>query len=115
LNVVTVVTVSAHGGAGITTGHGFRVNALSIRQEWPVADAASLHHRFVTVALAARLGNGRSVDGRIWIAGWQHRRQVAILRVAIKTRRRFRTIVNRLGMKTVIVTSVRRGVEKRTG
>ena len=111
---MTVVTVSAHGRAGIAAGHGFRVNALSIRQEWPVADAASLHHRFVPVALAARLGDGRSVDCRIWIAGRQDRRHVAIPGVAIKTRRRFRTIVNGLGMKTVIVTSVRRRVEKRT-
>ena len=112
---MTVVTVSAHGRAGIAAGHGFRVHALSIRQEWPIADAASLHRRFVTVTLAARLGNGRSVDCRIWIGGRQDRRHVAILRVAIKTRRRFRTIVNRLGMETVIVTSVRRGVEKGAG
>jgi hypothetical protein len=114
LNVVTVVTVSAHGRAGIAASDGFRVNALSIRQEWPVTDAASLHSRFVSVALAARLGNGGSVDCRIWIAGRQDRRHVAILRVAIKTCRRFRAIVNRLGMETVIVTSVRRRVEKRT-
>ena len=109
---MTVVTVSAHGRAGIAAGHGFRMDALSIRQEWPVANAASLHHRLVTVTLAAGLSNGRSVDCRIGIAGRQDRRQVAILRVAIKTRRRFRTIVNRLGMETVIVSGVRRGVEQ---
>ena len=111
---MTVVTVSAHGRAGVAAGHGFRVHALSIRQEWPIANTASLHHRFVPVALAARLGNGRPVDCRIRIAGRQDRRHVAILRVAIMTRRRFRTIVNRLRMETVIVTSVRRRVEKRT-
>ena len=30
LNVVTVVTVSAHGRAGIATGNGLRMNAFSI-------------------------------------------------------------------------------------
>jgi hypothetical protein len=115
LNVVAVVTVSAHGRAGIAEGHRFRVNALSIRQEWPVADAASPHHRFVPVALTARLGNSRSVDCRIRIAGRQDRRHVAILRVAIKTRRRFCTVVNGQRMETVIVISVRRRVEKGTG
>ena len=108
---MTVVTVGAHGRAGIAAGHGFRMDALSIRQEWPVADAASLHHRLVTVTLAAGLGNGRSVDCRTWIAGRQDRRHVAILRVAIKTRRRFSAVMNRLGMKTAIVISMRRFVE----
>ena len=110
---MTAVTVSAHGRAGIAAGHGFRVHALSIRQEWTVADAASLHHRLVPVALAARFGNGRPVDGRVWIAGRQNRRHVAALCVAIKTRCRFHAIVNGLRMKTVIVIGVRRHVEER--
>ncbi len=54
---MTVVTVSAHGRAGIAPSDGFCVNALSIGKEWAVADAASLHHRFVPVTSAARLGN----------------------------------------------------------
>jgi hypothetical protein len=115
LNVVTVVAVSAHGRAGIAAGHGFRVNALSIRQEWPVADAASLHRRFVPVTLAAGFSDVGAVNCGLWITLRQDRRHVAILRVAIKTRRRFRTIANRLGMKTVIVRGMRRRVEKRTG
>ena len=112
LDIVTVMTVGTHGRAGIPASHGFRVNALSIRQKRPIADAASQHHRFVTVALAARLGNRRSVDGRIWIAGREDRRHVAILRVAIKTRCRFRTIVNGLGVETMIVGSVGSGVKQ---
>lgn len=110
---MTVVAVGAHCRTCIATGHGLRVNALSIRQEWTLADAASLHHGFVPVALAAGLGNGRSVDCRTGMVGGQDRRQVAILCVAIKTRRRFRAIVNRLGVETVIVASVRSGVEER--
>lgn len=109
---MTLVTVGANGSAGIASGHGFRVDALTIRKEWPVADAASQHHRFVAMTFAARLGDSCSVDCRIWIAGRQDRRHVAIPGVAIKTRRRFRPIVDGLGMKTVIVGTVWLGVEK---
>ena len=109
------MTVGAHGRASIAAGHGFRVNALLVRQEWAIADAAAEHHRFVAVALAAGLSNGRPVDCRLGIAGRQDRRHVAIFRVAIKTRRRFCAIVNGLGMETVSVGSVRPRVEKRTG
>jgi len=111
LNVVTVVTVSAHRGAGIAASDGFCVNALSIRKERAIANAASLHHRFVSVASAAGFRNVRPGDCRILIAGRQDRGHVAILCVAIETRRRFRPIMNGLGMETVIVSSVRRRVE----
>ena len=110
---MTVVTVSAHGRALVATGHGFRVDAFSIRKERPIADATSLHHRFIAMAFAARLGNGGSVDRRIRIAGRQDCRPVAVLCVAIQTGCCFRTILNGPGMKTVIVLSVRRRVEKR--
>lgn len=108
---MTVVTVGAHGRAGIAAGHGLRVNAFTIRQEWTVAYAASLHHRFIAVASAARLSDGRPVDCRIWIAGRQDRRHVPTSGMAIKTGRRFRTIVNGLRMKTMIVGSVRRSMK----
>ncbi len=111
---MTVVTVSAHRGAGIAASDGFCVNAFSIRKEWAIANAASLHHRFVSVTPAAGFGNVRPGYCRILIAGRQDRSHVAILRVAIKTRRRFRSVVNGLGMETVIILSVRRRVEERT-
>ena len=109
------MTVGAYGRAPIAAGHGFCVNAFLVRQEWTIADAAAEHRRFVAVALAACLSDGRAVDRRRRIASRQDRRHVAILRVAIKTRRRLRAIVNRSRMKTLTVTGVRRGVEERTG
>jgi hypothetical protein len=62
---VTVMTISAHGRAGVAAGHGFSVHALSVRQEWPVADAAALHRRLIAVAPAARLSNVGAIDRRI--------------------------------------------------
>ena len=109
------MTVGAYGRAPIAARHSLCVNALLIRQERPIANAASPHRRFVPVALAASLSNGGPVDCRPRIASRQDRRHVAILRMAIKTRRRLRAIVNRPRMKTLTVTGVRRGVEERTG
>jgi hypothetical protein len=66
------------------------------------------------VAPAARLGSIPSVDCRIWIAGRKHRREVAILRVAIEAGRCFGAIGQSLGVKTLIVSGVRLRVEKRS-
>ena len=112
---MTVVAVSANRRTRIAARDGFRVNALPIGKEWAVADAASLHHRLITVTSTARLGNVRSIDGRLSIARRQNRRHVAILCVAIKTRGSLGAIVNRFGMKAVIVGGMRLGVKERAG
>ena len=63
----------------------------------------------------AGLGDIRSIDCRLWITGRQDRRHVAIFCMAIKTRSRFDTIVNRLGVKAVIVCAVWRRMKERAG
>lgn len=114
-NVVTVVTVATDRRTSVAAGHGFSVHALSIGQEGPVTDTASLHHRFVPVTAAARLGEIRAIDCRFRIAGRQDCRQIAILRVAVKTGRAFRSVMNRLRVESAIISRMRLGVEKRTG
>ena len=109
------MTISAHSGARVAPGDRFRMNALSIRQERPIADAASLHHGFVAVTSAARLSDVRAVDWRPGIAGRKYCGQVAIRCVAIKTGGCFAASLNRLCMKAQIIGRVWRGVEKRTG
>jgi len=114
-DIVAVMTVGAYGRAHVAARDRFGVNALSIRKKRTVADAAALHYRLITVTAAAGLGDIRSIDCRLRIAGGQDRRHVAIFCMAIKTRRRFDAIVNRLSMKAVIVCVVWRRVKERAG
>ena len=109
---MTVVTVGADRGVGIPASDGFRMDTLSIGQEWPIADAAPLHHRLVTVTLAAGLSNGRSIDGRIGIACRQDSRQVAGFRMAIKTRGSFCSFSNRQRVEATVVVAVRSSMEE---
>ena len=103
---MTVVTVRADRRAHVPAGHGFRVHALSIRQERAIANAAALHHRFVAVTSSAGLGEIRAIDGRFRVAGREDRRQVAIPCMAVKTGRAFRSVMNRLRMKSTIIGSM---------
>src|SRR5205823_6085817 len=114
-DIVAVVTVGANRRAHVAARDRFGVNALSIRKEWTIADAAALHYRLITVTAAAGLGDIRSIYCRLRIAGRQNRRHVAIFCMAIETRRRFDAIVNRLRVKTVIVSIVWRRVKERAG
>jgi len=106
-NIVTVVAIAANRGTCVTAGDRFRVDTFSIREKRPIANAASLHYRLVTVTTATGLGNGRSVDCRIWIAARQNGRHVAIPGVAIKTRRRLHAILQRLRVKPTTIGGVR--------
>ena len=111
---MTVVTVSADSSAQIASSDRFGMHAFTVGQEWTIADTAALHCCLVTMTTATGFGNAGPVDSRLRIARWQDCAPVAILRMTIKTRGRFRPIVNRLSMETVIVSGVRRRVEERT-
>ena len=63
---------------------------------------------------AARLGNVGAIDRRLWIVRRQHRRNVAILCVAIEAGSRLHAVANRLRVKAMVVSGVRGGVKKRT-
>ncbi|MGH9880734.1 MAG: hypothetical protein ACRD6N_04805 [Pyrinomonadaceae bacterium] len=109
------MTICADRSAGVSASDGFRVNTLSIRQKWPIADPASLHNRLVTVTLAAGLSNGTSVDCRIGIACRQDCRQIAVLCVAVKTPRSFCSISNRQSVEAMDVVAVWSSMEQTAG
>jgi len=87
------------------------MDTLPIREHRAIADAAALHDRFVSVALAARLSNRGPVYSGVWIAGGQYCREIAILCVAITASRCFRSIVNSLSVETAIVVCMSAGVK----
>ena len=115
LNIVTVVTIGADRGAGVAPGDCLRVHTFPVGQKRPITNAAPPHHRLVAVASAAGLRYVGAIDCRTRVAGWQYGRQVTVSCVAIKTRCCFHAIMNSLGMKTMIVTGMWSGMEKRTG
>src|SRR5215472_7749019 len=110
-DVVTVMAIGTHGRAHVSAGDGFRVHALTISQQGLITDPATLHRRLVSVTPAARIGNVGAIDCRLRITCRQDRRHVAVTGMAVKTRRRPGAVANRLRMKTVIVSGVRRGVK----
>ena len=61
-DVVTVVTVSANSSGNISLRQRFRVHTFTIRKERPVANAASLHYRFVSMTAAAGFGDVTAID-----------------------------------------------------
>ena len=61
-DVVAIVTVGANCRAHVAAGDGFRVHALSIRKQWPITDAASLHDGLIAMTTAASLGNVCAID-----------------------------------------------------
>ena len=61
-DVVAIVTVGANCRAQVAAGDGFRVHALSIRKQWPIANATSLHDGLIAMTAAASLGNIRAID-----------------------------------------------------
>lgn len=105
------MTVGTNCSTHVATRNSFGMDAFSIREDRAIADAATLHDRFVTMTLAARLGDRGPVYGRVWIARGQHRREVAVLCVAIAAGRCFRAIVNRLSMETAIVVCMSAGMK----
>jgi len=111
-DIVAFMAIGADGGRRIAARDRFRMNALSIRQERAIADAAALHHRFVTVAPPACFGDVASVNRGFQIARRQNRRAVAISAVTIKARRSFGAVLNRLRVEPVIVISMRLRMEQ---
>ncbi len=108
---MTLMAVGANGSRGITLGQRFRVHAFPVGKEGAIADAAALHNRFVSMTLAARLGDRGPVYRGVWIAGGQHCREIAILCVAITASRCFGAIVNSLSVETAIVVCMSAGVK----
>ena len=62
-DVVAFVAVSAHSGRNVPLRERFRMHALPIRKERAIADAASLHHRFVPMTTPAGLGDVAAIGG----------------------------------------------------
>jgi hypothetical protein len=87
------------------------MDAFSIREYGAIADAAALHDRFVSMTFTARLSDRGPVYSGVWIAGGQHRGEIAIPGVAITASRCFRAIVNSLGVETAIVICMSAGVK----
>jgi hypothetical protein len=56
-DVMTVMTISTHSRTLISLGDSFCMDTLLIRKKWTIADPASLHDRFVTMAASACFGN----------------------------------------------------------
>lgn len=105
------MTVGTNCGTHVAARDSFGMDTFSIGEYGAITDAATLHHRFVSMTLAARLSDRGPVYGRAWIAGGQHCREVAILRVAIAASRCFRAIVNSPGVETAIVVRMSAGVK----
>ena len=105
------MTVSTNCGTHVATRDSFGMDTFAIREYRAIADAAALHDRFVSMTLAARLSDRGPIYGRVWIAGGQHCREVAILCVAIAASRCFRAIVNSLSVETAIVVCMSAGVK----
>jgi hypothetical protein len=82
------------------------MDTFSIREYRAIADAATLHDRFISMTLAARLSDRGPVYGRVWSAGGQHCGEVAILCMAIAASCCFGSIVNSLSVETAIVVRV---------
>lgn len=97
------MTVGTNCRTHVPTRDGFGMDTFSIREYRPIADAATLHDRFISMTLAARLSDRGPVYGGVWIAGGQHCREVAILCMAVAASRCFRSIVNSLSVETAIV------------
>ena len=83
------MTVRADCRAHVSPRDGFRVHAFLVSKQRPIADTAALHYVLIAMTAAAGLGDVCPVDGRLWIAGRQHGRHVAITRVTIQTTRGF--------------------------
>lgn len=108
---MTLVTVGTNCRTHVATRDSFSVDAFSVREYGPIADAAALHDRFIAMTLAARLSDRCPVYRGVWIAGGQHCREIATLCVAITASRCFRTIVNGLSVETAVVVCVSAGVK----
>ena len=108
---MTVVTVGTDCRTHVASRDSFSMDAFPVREYGAIADAATLHDRFVSMTLAARLGDRGPVYGGVWIAGGQHRREIAVLCVAITASRCFGTIVNGLSVETAVVVCVSAGVK----
>src|SRR5881394_3573187 len=93
LDVMSVMTVGANGGAHVPARDGFGVDALAIREYRLIADAAALHHGLISMTTSAGLGDIGAVDRRFGITRRQDRRHVAIFGVAIKTSSSLRTVL----------------------
>ena len=108
---MTVVAIGADCGTRIAAGHRFRMNAFTIGQERPIADATALHHCLVTMTAAAGLGDAGPIDCRLGIAGGEDSGHVAIFSMAIKARGSFASFSERQSVETVVIVSVRFGMK----
>src|ERR1041385_7110071 len=90
------------------------MDALAVSKHRLIADAAALHHRLVSMTASAGLRDVRAIDRRLWIAGRQNRRHVAIPGMAIKTRRGFDAVLFRLRVEAVVVAVMRVSMKERT-
>ena len=109
------MAISAYRCAQVAEGNCPGVNTFSIRQEGAVADAATLHHRFVTMTTPAGICNVCATNRGRRIARRQNRCHIAVLCMAIKTRRSSTPIIDRLGMKAMVVVVVRTGMKQGSG
>jgi len=105
-DVVAVMTVGTNGSAGIASRNGFCVHTLSIRKKGTVANAASLHHRFIAVTAAAGFSDVTAIDRRLRITRAKNCRHVAVSGVTIHASGCFAAALNCLRVKTVIVGRV---------
>src|ERR1041385_2575020 len=110
-----VMAVSTDGRAHVAARDCLCVHAFPVRKKNLVADAAAPHDGLVAVTTSAGLGDVRAMDRRFWIACGQHRRQVAVTRVAIAAERSLRAVLFCLRMEAVVVSFVRFTVKERTG
>ena len=108
---MTVMAVSADGSSVISLRECLRVNTLSIGKDWPITDATTLHDRFVTMAAAAGLCDVSAMNSRLRIRGWQDRRHVTILRMAIATGCGLSSTLNCLSVEAMVVRSMNVCVE----
>ena len=105
------MTVGTNRSTHVATRDRFGMDTFSIREDRSIADAATLHDRFVSMTLAASLSDRGPVYSRVLISGGQHCREVAIFCVAIAAGCCFRAIVNSLSMETAIVVRMSAGVK----
>src|SRR4030095_6730543 len=102
----------ADGGAEISLGYCFRMNAFSIGKKRTVTDTASLHDRFVAMTSTASIGDVCAINRGARVTRCQDCGHVAVLCVAVETSRSACPVSNCLGMKAVVVICVWSSMEK---
>jgi len=108
------MAISTNGRAHVAARDCLGMHAFPVREKNLIADAAALHDRLIAVTTSTCLGDVRAIDRGFQIARGQHRRQVAVTRMAIAAGSGLRAILLRLCMEAVVVAIVRLVVKERT-